>query len=247
MTRQTIILFLYLICTSTFGQVDSTKIYGWVLAEAQLEKKFVRNATINLYCGKFIYETVSDSNGYYSFNINKFLDTVILKVQINKGTTTGSNNDRLFAPSDTRIKLVTTKGTPLKHIFNLKISTGCGSLPEINFKFNSIKLVVDTVSGISIIASILKDNPNIVAEISAHCDIREKSILSNKRADFVISELVKNGIDPKRLVSKGYGSTQPLIPLDIIKKAKTIEEKEQLFQKNRRAVIRVLTFDFKDK
>lgn len=62
---------------------------------------------------------------------------------------------------------------------------------------------------------VLNDNPNIKVEIGAHTDPRNtveyNDILSQKRAESVVKHMVKNGIDPKRLVAKGYGERIPLV------------------------------------
>lgn len=245
----------------TFSQSDSTKIFGWVLADARLERKFVTDAKVLLYEGTSVHEAISDSKGYYSFNLNKLLDTAIINVQLNKSSTTGSPNDKLFVPTNTKTKLVFGQNNSLKHNIILKISTNCRSIPEINFAFNSLKLIYDTLNNnsadpnyedrspdaaIGAIISVLTDNPNIVAELSGHCDSREKSILSNKRAEFIKSELVKNGINPKRLICKGYGSTKPIYETSTINKAVDKTEKNLYHQRNRRVTMRVVSTDFKD-
>ncbi len=61
----------------------------------------------------------------------------------------------------------------------------------------------------------MKDNPNIKVEIGAHTDPRNtveyNDILSQKRAESVVKHMVKNGIDPERLIAKGYGERIPLV------------------------------------
>ena len=59
-------------------------------------------------------------------------------------------------------------------------------------------------------------NPNIRLEVQGHTDNVGQAAynqkLSGQRADSVRAYLVKAGIDPTRLVSKGYGMAQPLVP-----------------------------------
>lgn len=60
--------------------------------------------------------------------------------------------------------------------------------------------------------------PEIVVEISGHTDItglyKKNLELSQKRADSVKNWLVKNGIDPFRIIAKGYGPDKPVAPND---------------------------------
>ena len=65
----------------------------------------------------------------------------------------------------------------------------------------------------------------------------------HSRVDFLVKE---KGVNPKRLESKGYGESQPLVSDAVINRAKTTQEKEALHQKNRRTSFRVLSFDFVD-
>ncbi|MDR0687977.1 MAG: OmpA family protein [Prevotellaceae bacterium] len=87
---------------------------------------------------------------------------------------------------------------------------------NITFETNSAELNTESYAELYRIISFLKDNPDIKIEIAAHTDdigsddfnIR----LSNKRAVYVESFLVRNGIPKHQLVSKGYGEGQPLVP-----------------------------------
>lgn len=60
----------------------------------------------------------------------------------------------------------------------------------------------------------LKQYPNLKVEISSHTDAvgneEENMALSEKRAQVVVAYIVSNGIDPKRVSGKGYGSTKLL-------------------------------------
>ena len=65
------------------------------------------------------------------------------------------------------------------------------------------------------LAKILTDNPNITMEISAHTDMvgtnAANKELSEKRAQEVVKDLLKAGIEPERVTPVGYGEEQPVV------------------------------------
>ena len=83
---------------------------------------------------------------------------------------------------------------------------------NIYFEYNKADLSDSSESDILRIVSFLKEQPEVSVEISAHTDSRGKDAynlsLSQKRARSVINSLIKHGISPKRLTSKGYGEKQ---------------------------------------
>jgi outer membrane protein OmpA-like peptidoglycan-associated protein len=87
---------------------------------------------------------------------------------------------------------------------------------QIQFEFN--KSVIRPVSYpiLDAVKEVLVAYPNITLEVQGHTDNvgtpQYNLRLSDQRADSVKKYLIKAGIDPKRLTSKGYGLTQPLVP-----------------------------------
>ncbi len=146
--------------------------------------------------------------------------------------------------------------------FELAPIIHCETLPRILFKLNSTEMFTDYSAAIfysdtasysveteiRYLGKILKDNPTIVMELSAHCSRNEKCVeqLSLQRAEKVKEELVKLGINSKRLVCKGYGVEKLKVQNSVIKKAKTKEEKEALHSINRRCVFKIISWDFKE-
>ena len=88
---------------------------------------------------------------------------------------------------------------------------------RLNFDFNSAKVKKIYYPEIKKVAEILKANPKLKIEIAGYTDnIGSKAYnkkLSLKRAEAVKNILVKvYGINPKRLVVKGFGEDYPLVP-----------------------------------
>ena len=89
---------------------------------------------------------------------------------------------------------------------------------EIHFDYGMWYLRRETRARLDKVVKIMKDHPGMVLEIGTHTDIRGNSNynreLSQKRADAAKEYLVKNGIDSSRVVSKGYGESQPIVHCD---------------------------------
>ncbi len=90
------------------------------------------------------------------------------------------------------------------------------TLNNINFENNSFALSSSSFEELDRLITLLKDNPTIKIEVSAHTDNVGSSyynkILSDKRAQSVVNYLVENQIPLQRMESKGYGFSKPLVP-----------------------------------
>jgi len=88
---------------------------------------------------------------------------------------------------------------------------------RLNFDFNSAKVKKIYYPEIEKIAEILKANPKLKIEIAGYTDNIGSKVynkkLSLKRAEAVKNILVKVfGINPKRIIVKGFGEDYPLVP-----------------------------------
>lgn len=112
----------------------------------------------------------------------------------------------------------------------------------------------------------LQRNPTIVVELASHTDNRDtderNDILSQRRAQSVVDYLIARGIEPERLVAKGYGERVPrrlerdmvvngftfragtVLTEEYINSLRSNDEKEAAHQLNRRTEFRVLSKDF---
>jgi K(+)-stimulated pyrophosphate-energized sodium pump len=63
-------------------------------------------------------------------------------------------------------------------------------------------------------ADVMKKYPNVNFEVAGHTDntgdAAANLTLSQQRAEAVVAELVKDGIDAARLRARGYGQTRPI-------------------------------------
>ncbi len=108
-------------------------------------------------------------------------------------------------------------------------------LENIYYDLNKSDIRSDAGLELDKLVKILKDNPSIRIELSSHTDSRSSNDynlnLSQRRAQSAVDYLVSQGIASDRLVAKGYGETQLLIP-----NAQTEEE----HQTNRRTEFKVI-------
>ena len=89
------------------------------------------------------------------------------------------------------------------------------SIENIYFDFNKWSIKEESTLALNKVAEILVANPEMKIEINAHTDSVGKKgynqTLSEKRAQSAMQYLIANGIESNRLVSNGYGETQPLV------------------------------------
>ncbi|MEZ5199415.1 MAG: OmpA family protein [Bacteroidales bacterium] len=86
-------------------------------------------------------------------------------------------------------------------------------LPEILYDLAKWDLKPQYQDSLQGLIQTLDENPTLVVELASHTDIRDSDerndILSQKRAQSAVDYLILRGIDPDRLVAKGYGERVP--------------------------------------
>ncbi|MBR3712971.1 MAG: OmpA family protein, partial [Bacteroidales bacterium] len=112
-------------------------------------------------------------------------------------------------------------------------------IQNINFETNSSTLNPSSYEELDMLVDNLKMNADIRIELSAHTDDIGADAynfkLSDMRAAAVAEYLIAKGITKSRIISKGYGKTQPLVP-------NTSDENRA---KNRRVELKVISTDNK--
>jgi len=106
-------------------------------------------------------------------------------------------------------------GTIKAELVSLKAETSI-RLNNINFSSNSADLSSEAFPELNRVIQLIFDNPAIVIEISAHTDnvgsARFNKVLSERRAQSVVAYLLENGVPQDRIVAKGYGLSNPMVP-----------------------------------
>lgn len=91
---------------------------------------------------------------------------------------------------------------------------GAAALDPISFQTGSVELTPESATTIANIAQILLDNPTARIEVGGHTDSdglpEENELLSQSRAEAVVTALVAQGVESERLDAVGFGDTQPI-------------------------------------
>ena len=139
-------------------------------------------------------------------------------------------------------------------------------LDNINYEFGKFDLLPESMVSLDSLVELLVLNPTITIELMAHSDHiggdQFNFELSQKRAESVVNYLIQKGINPKRLVAKGYGETWPkTVTREIASRFDWLKRGDELTEKfiealpseeqkeaaraiNRRTEFRVLSSDF---
>lgn len=136
---------------------------------------------------------------------------------------------------------------------------------NINYAFGSFEITEESKVALDTLVQMLVLNPTITIELMAHTDHvgsdKFNSELSQKRAQSVVDYLISKGINPARLVAKGYGETWPKkITRELAKQYDFLKRNDELTEEfilkltppqqaiatglNRRTEFRVLSNDF---
>lgn len=159
--------------------------------------KVLGNYKSNVASGKFVVVLTPGKN--YSMTVNK--------------------KEYLFYSENFNIPLDNAFKEVKKEIYLQKIKVGKKIvLNNIFFDSGLSNLREQSYSEINKIYRIMIENPNIKVEISGHTDNVGNDATNNKlsadRAKVVVDVLLSKGIDPKRIISKGYGKKAPVASND---------------------------------
>lgn len=159
-------------------------------------------------------------------------DVFLQPFSINSANTLAANDSN----STVSTKEVTTFKRSAKEYEG---STSIAYVLNIYYDLGKTSIRKDAATELTKLQKILKDNPDLIVEISAHTDAqgdsRKNLPLSQKRAESVVNWLIQRGVKRDRLVAKGYGETQLVNNCD-----DGVPCSEDEHQLNRRTEFRVL-------
>lgn len=204
-------------------------------------------------------EARTDAKGFYSFGrsqikTNTTYELICLKPNYfnkkAKETTVGLETSKDFT-IDFRLEPIPDKPVVL---------------PDILYDLAKWDLKPQYQDSLQGLIKTLDENETILVELASHTDSRgsdeSNDVLSQKRAESVVNYLIDRGIDPDRLVAKGYGERVPrrlvkdvtkdgflfktgtLLSQAFVDSLATKPEQEAAYALNRRSEFRILSKDY---
>ncbi|MDL2297181.1 OmpA family protein [Bacteroidales bacterium OttesenSCG-928-B11] len=185
-------------------------ISGFVRDEATLQ--YIDGATVEISGSDgSLYTTKTDVKGYYHFDKSKILGNVTYTMKVTR--------EKYWEDQGKNTATQTTVGlaenTDLKQDFILvPIPNEPIILPEVLYDFDQSVLKSQYKDSLLFLYNIMIKNPTLVVELRSHTDYKgndeynEK--LSQRRAESCVNFLInEKGIDPDRIVARGYGEYRP--------------------------------------
>jgi peptidoglycan-associated lipoprotein len=205
------------------------------------------------------FEARTDAKGNYGFSNNQMESNVTYDLE--------ASRDNYFSKKARETTIGVERSKDFVINFNLEpIPDKPIVLPDIIYDFDKWDLKPQYQDSLQGLIHTLEENPRLVIELSSHTDSRGSleynDVLSQKRAESVVTYLIDRGIDPDRLKAKGYGKrvfrtlTQDMVRAGYTFKAGTVltdefvtalptkDIQEAAYELNRRTEFKVLSKDF---
>lgn len=143
-------------------------------------------------------------DGTYRIKIDKNIDCVMMATA------------RGYLNKEARLSTVGVKESKIfSQDFSLVTIYKPIQMDNIFYDFGKWTLTPASETGLQELVKILRDNPNITIEISAHTDHvgnnEANKTLSERRAQSVVEYLISAGIAKDRLTAVGYGEEKPFV------------------------------------
>jgi len=223
--------------------------------------QFLESATVRMVGSDgSVIEKQTNTLGRYEFSKEQILPRTTYELTVSK--------PQYFSASGTVTTVGVERTTNFERNFMLSpIPKEPIVLPEILYDLAKWDLLPQYQDSLQGLIKTLDDNTTLTVELASHTDARDtderNDILSQKRAQSVVDYLILRGIDPDRLVAKGYGERVPreidhnyylnnvqildsgtVLTEPFINSLPTNEKKEFAHQLNRRTEFSVLSNDF---
>ncbi len=106
-------------------------------------------------------------------------------------------------------------------------------IDNIFYDFDKATLRPESTQALDELVNLLNENPNVIIELSAHCDYKGPAAynkrLSQRRAESVVNYLIEHGIAADRLTPVGYGKEKPKkVNKKVVAKHKFLKEGDVL-------------------
>ena len=246
---------------SFYQPVLEYSIEGIVKNENSLQ--FIEDAEIILLSSSGTkYVTHTNANGKYQFGTTQIKPNLTYEISASKAD--------FFIQKQIITTEDLTNKKKIKQDFSLSpFPSEPILLPEILYDLGKWELKTQYQDSLQDLIKTMDENKNLVIELASHTDSRDtderNDILSQRRARSVVEYLILRGIDPDRLVAKGYGERQPRelkenmikngitfrkgskLTEEFINGLKNNAEKEAAHELNRRTEFRILNKDFEQK
>ncbi|MGC6470418.1 MAG: OmpA family protein [Flavobacteriales bacterium] len=202
-------------------------------------------------------QTTTDNSGRYIFNKDFIKENLSYNLTVSK--------DGFLTNNFTETTIGVRENVNLIQDIILEATQEEIVLPRIEYDYNSAKLRKESKEALDALILVLKKNPNVVIELRSHTDSRAgddfNMALSQKRAQICVDYMVTKGVQPKRLIAKGMGESQPFVmdikdgklrPGAILtesfieEKLRRKKDKEKAHQYNRRTDFKVVLDRFYD-
>lgn len=136
--------------------------------------------------------------------------TSVRKKTENENVVSENNQDKEVAVKDTK-----RNSWLIEKVKNARVGDLI-KLENLNFYFNSEKIIKESETILSDLLQVLKMNPQLKIYVHGHicCNNDPNDVrLSYRRSKFVFDYLIRNGIATSRLGHRGFGSTKPIYAL----------------------------------
>jgi OOP family OmpA-OmpF porin len=187
------------------------KISGKVVAcNDQLPLEGVTVKIIDTINNKVVYTQTTRGDGSYTFTLDEYQPLTAVAAASGYSTATLP----FGAPSDEDAESLTNPAICL--VKDLPPVETAVVLEHVYYDFDKATLKEDSHAALDKLADMMRANPEIVVELSAHTDNIGKDKynqkLSEARAKSCVAYLISKGIAANRLQAKGYGAAQPIAP-----------------------------------
>jgi len=169
-----------------------------------------------------VYETLPDGEIAGSGNSNPLDGSFKIVLPYDKNYSIRATADKFFAVSENlNLDSLIREGYKEIHKDLYLVPIEIGQVVRLNnvfFDFDKYDLRPESYVELDRVVKLLNENPAIEIEMSAHTDSYGSDeynfTLSDNRARSVMDYILSKGIAPRRIISKGYGETKPVVPND---------------------------------